>query len=100
MLYGTSVIDKRVGRAGGDARRASNDVTAAGAFCVLRASRVVEADTRWQLDEVLGHTSVGRSTETPRSLRLCEAEGGGLVHSLDAPCGGWLYGIAHSGGGP
>ena len=39
-------------------------------------------------DAVLGHTSVGRSTETPRSLRLCEAEGGGLVHSLDAPCAG------------
>ena len=39
-------------------------------------------------DAVLGHTSVGRSTETPRSLRLCETEGGGLVHSLDAPCAG------------
>ena len=37
---------------------------------------------------VLGHASVGRSTETPRSLRLCEAEGGELVHSLDAPCAG------------
>ena len=39
-------------------------------------------------DVVLGHASVGRSTETPRSLRLCEAEGGELVHSLDAPCAG------------
>lgn len=36
---------------------------------------------------VLGHASLDRSSETPRSLRLCERSDGGFYHSLDAPCG-------------
>ena len=40
-------------------------------------------------ETILGYLSGARSTDTPRSLRLCEAETNGLLyHSLDMPCVG------------
>ena len=37
-------------------------------------------------DVVLGHSSVRRNSNTPRSLRLCSEPGGVLRHSIDAAC--------------
>ena len=42
---------------------------------------------RGKLESTLGHVAVARSSETPRSLRVCKgALLQGLYHSLDAPC--------------
>ena len=39
-----------------------------------------------KIESMLGHVATHRSTETPRSLRVCVYSSGDMYHSLDAPC--------------
>lgn len=44
-----------------------------------------------KLESTLGYVSLKRSSDTPRSLRLCqESSGGAMRHSLDSECGDGL----------